>query len=123
MKIAIMQPYFIPYGGYFRLFATTDLFVVYDCVQFPRRSWVHRNQLRTAANELAWLTLPLLKQPMDVLIKELAFRSDAQDVWTEQLSKFPCVKQISQKYPDLFAKLTTLQSSPTDYIVDLLRAI
>ncbi|MEL6186537.1 MAG: WbqC family protein, partial [Myxococcota bacterium] len=31
MRVAIMQPYFMPYLGYFRLFAATDLFVVYDC--------------------------------------------------------------------------------------------
>ena len=57
--VAIMQPYFAPYAGYFRLLATTDLFVVYDCVQFPRRGWVHRNQLPDAAGKLDWLTLPL----------------------------------------------------------------
>jgi hypothetical protein len=43
--IAVMQPYFIPYAGYFRLFAASDLFVIYDCVQFPRRGWVQRNRL------------------------------------------------------------------------------
>ena len=34
MKVAIMQPYFMPYAGYFRLFAAADLFVALDCVQF-----------------------------------------------------------------------------------------
>jgi hypothetical protein len=47
--VAIMQPYFIPYAGYFRLFAATDLFVIYDCVQFARRGWVHRNRLPDGA--------------------------------------------------------------------------
>ena len=43
-----MQPYFVPYAGYFRLFAASDLFVIYDCVQFPRRGWVHRNKMFAA---------------------------------------------------------------------------
>ena len=43
--VAIMQPYFIPYAGYFRLFTGADLFVVCDDVQFPRRGWLHRNKL------------------------------------------------------------------------------
>ena len=58
--IAVMQPYFVPYAGYFRLFAATDLFVIYDCVQFPRRGWVHRNQLPGANGQPNWLTLPFL---------------------------------------------------------------
>jgi hypothetical protein len=35
--VAVMQPYFMPYAGYFRLFAAADVFVLFDCVQFPRR--------------------------------------------------------------------------------------
>ena len=57
--VAVMQPYFIPYAGYFRLFAASDLFVIYDCVQFPRRGWVHRNRLLDRSGKLRWLTLPL----------------------------------------------------------------
>jgi WbqC-like protein family len=63
LTVAIMQPYFLPYAGYSRLFAATDLFVVYDCVQFPRRGWVHRNRLvNTAGAERSSLpgTLPVL---------------------------------------------------------------
>ena len=59
--VAIMQPYFFPYAGYFRLFAASDLFVIYDCVQFPRRGWVHRNLLPDASGSERWLTLPLEK--------------------------------------------------------------
>ena len=54
-----MQPYFVPYAGYFRLFAAADVFVAYDCVQFPRRGWVHRNRLPTATGMSDWLTLPV----------------------------------------------------------------
>ena len=59
--IAVMQPYFVPHAGYFRLFAASDLFVVFDCVQFPRRGWVHRNRLPDAQGRARWLTLPLSK--------------------------------------------------------------
>lgn len=44
MKIAIQQPYYLPYAGYFRLFATTDMFVIYDCVQWNRTGRVHRSE-------------------------------------------------------------------------------
>jgi hypothetical protein len=77
LTIAIMQPYFFPYAGYFRLLAASDLFVIYDCVQFPRRGWVHRNKLLDASGEARWLTLPLEKAPQSVLIQDLRFPPDA----------------------------------------------
>src|SRR6188472_3168309 len=75
--VAIMQPYFIPYTGYFRLFAASDVFVIYDCVQFPRRGWVHRNKLIDASGAERWVTLPLVKVPQSTLIKDLEFAPDA----------------------------------------------
>jgi hypothetical protein len=68
-----MQPYFVPYAGYFRLFAASDLFVIYDCVQFPRRGWVHRNRLvplRAAAppqHEVIASLLDVRGTPVDYL--------------------------------------------------------
>src|SRR5215212_9434208 len=73
LTVAIMQPYFVPYAGYFRLFAASDLFVIYDCVQFPRRGWVHRNLLVDASGEARWLTLPIEKAAQNVLIRDLSF--------------------------------------------------
>ena len=40
-----MQPYLFPYAGYFRLLSQVDEFVIYDCVQFPRRGRVHRTEV------------------------------------------------------------------------------
>lgn len=123
MKLSIMQPYFIPYAGYFRLFCASDLFVVYDCVQFPRRSWVHRNQLYTHANKLEWLTLPVQKQPVDTLIKDLKFRDNVAPEWEANLNRFATLKKLRSKYPQLYAILSDLNSSPTAYIVNILREI
>ena len=59
--IAVMQPYFIPSTGYFRLLSRADTFVIYDCVQYQRRGWLHRNKLLNHKNKPQWLTLPLEK--------------------------------------------------------------
>ncbi len=45
MKLAIMQPYFFPYLGYFDLLNSVDLFVVYDTVQFIKQGWLGRNRI------------------------------------------------------------------------------
>src|SRR3982074_2309631 len=86
--VAIMQPYFLPCAGYFRLFAASDLFVVYDCVQFPRRGWVHRNRFVDASGATRWLTLPLARAPGDALIRHLKFPADAAQSLAERLRPF-----------------------------------
>lgn len=57
-SVAVMQPYFFPYLGYFQLLAHVDVFVVFDDTQYVKRSWINRNRIleRTAA---AFLTLPV----------------------------------------------------------------
>ncbi|MES2544084.1 MAG: WbqC family protein [Bacteroidota bacterium] len=45
MKIAIMQPYFFPYIGYFQLINSVDVFVVYDDVNFIKQGWIHKNRI------------------------------------------------------------------------------
>lgn len=45
MKIAIMQPYFFPYLGYFQLIQAVDFFVFYNDVNFIKKGWIHRNRI------------------------------------------------------------------------------
>lgn len=61
MKIAIMQPYFFPYLGYFDLINYVDLFVVYDIVQYTR-GWINRNRI-FKQNKIGWeyISVPLEK--------------------------------------------------------------
>lgn len=88
--VAIMQPYFLPYAGYFRLCMAADTFVVLDDVQFQRRGWVHRNRLRNREGELSWLTLPLVKGDRDTThITDLKFREDAAADMEQQMRRFP----------------------------------
>ena len=43
MKIAIMQPYFFPYIGYWQLINEVDHFVIFDDVNYRNRSFINRN--------------------------------------------------------------------------------
>lgn len=45
MKVAVMQPYFFPYLGYFSLIHSSEKFVFFDDVQFRKKSWMTRNRL------------------------------------------------------------------------------
>lgn len=121
MRIAIMQPYFIPYAGYFRLFCATDLFVIYDCVQFIRRGWIHRNRLANQNNELDWLTLPLKKAPQQTQIKHLSFAEDAHTAWPERLRVFPQLSAKQFQNNELLQAIQQLSQSPLDFITQSLK--
>lgn len=60
VTLGIMQPYFLPYIGYWQLLAAVDRFVVYDNIQYTKKGWINRNRfLRHGAD--APFTLPLKK--------------------------------------------------------------
>lgn len=45
MKLGIMQPYFMPYIGYFQLMKAVDKYVVYDDVNYIKGGWANRNHI------------------------------------------------------------------------------
>jgi len=57
-KIAILQSNYIPWKGYFDLIATVDEFIIYDDMQYTRRDWRNRNQIKTPQG-VQWLTVPV----------------------------------------------------------------
>jgi hypothetical protein len=122
LSVAIMQPYFFPYGGYFRLFAAVDLFVVLDCVQFPRRGYVHRNKITNSQNVAEWLTMPLQKGDRDTTrICDLNFPALAREGMIEQFRRFPCLADIAQRAPALSSSILDFERSPTAYLVENLK--
>ena len=60
LTVAIMQPYFFPYIGYFQLIGAVDQFVIYDTVKYTKKGWINRN--RMLGNGVAvTFTIPLEK--------------------------------------------------------------
>jgi hypothetical protein len=114
-----MQPYLFPYAGYYRLFASCDCFVILDCVQFARRGRVHRCEIAMPSGALEWLTLPLARQPQSVLIKNLAFSSDAPSELEYRLSRHSWLN--AYRNPDADAIRETLKIT-TSVVVDYLEA-
>ena len=69
MAVAIMQPYFFPYLGYFQLVQAVDHFVFYDDVMFIKKGWINRNRILMQGNEFLF-TIPLEKQSQNKTIRE-----------------------------------------------------
>jgi hypothetical protein len=53
-----MQPYLLPYIGYFQLLAAVDEFIVYDNIQYTKKGWINRNRLLENGRD-AVFTLPI----------------------------------------------------------------
>tara|TARA_B100000700_G_scaffold296225_1_gene359891 strand:+ start:3259 stop:3984 length:726 start_codon:yes stop_codon:yes gene_type:complete len=80
-KIAIMQPYFFPYLGYFQLINEVDRFVVYDNLKYTKKGWINRNQILVGGKADVF-SLPLRKDSNLLSIKE---RSIATEYSREKL--------------------------------------
>jgi len=65
-----MQPYFMPYIGYFQLIKAVDKFIIYDDVNYINRGWINRNRILLNKSPFM-LTLPLIKASQNKLINEI----------------------------------------------------
>ncbi len=73
MTVAVMQPYFLPYLGYFQLIAAVDTFVIYDNIKYTKKGWINRNRM-LGATEPVTFSVPLKKASdfLDIGERQLA---------------------------------------------------
>lgn len=73
MKVAIMQPYYFPYKGYYQLIAACDVFVVYDNIKYTKKGWINRNRMLLNGKDVTF-SLPLKKDSdfLDVREREIS---------------------------------------------------
>ena len=73
MRLAIMQPYFLPYIGYFQLIAAADLFIIYDNIKYTKKGWINRNRMLLNGTDKLF-SLPLKKDSdfLDIVGREIS---------------------------------------------------
>jgi hypothetical protein len=67
--IAILQSNYIPWKGYFDIIAKSNVFVIYDEVQFTKNDWRNRNLIKTPIG-VQWLTIPVRQESLHQKIYE-----------------------------------------------------
>lgn len=107
MKIAIMQPYFLPYIGYFQLIKSVDIFVIYDDVNFIKQGWVNRNKILVGGNDFVF-TIPLKEASSFVTIRETHVNTNQFIKWR---SKFLRTVEQSYKKAPYFSNIYPIISS------------
>lgn len=81
-KLAVMQPYFFPYLGYWQLIHAVDRFVIYDDVNFIKGGWINRNRILINGKP-TYLTAPLRKASPNRRICDLSLMPSA--LWRDKL--------------------------------------
>lgn len=105
-RVAIIQSNYIPWKGYFNVIDLVDEFILYDEVQYTKRDWRNRNQIKTS-NGLQWLTIPVevkgkFFQPInETLISDKSF---ATKHWTTICHAYSKAKYFKD-YKDIFEKI------------------
>ncbi|SRR6266403_5162192 len=121
-RVAIMQPTYLPWSGYFGLMRSVDLFIFLDSVQFARRSWQQRNQIKTASGA-QWLTVPVTtKGKRDQRIDEVEIDPTAQFAATHTRSielNYRRGAAYDVVAPEILAELNRPQSKLVELTVGL----
>lgn len=77
-SIAIMQPVYLPWLGYFEQMAVCDEFMFLDDVQYTKQDWRNRNRIRTKDGSM-WLTIPVRRARLEQGLNET--KINAQSKW------------------------------------------
>ena len=95
MKLAIMQPYFLPYIGYFQLIKAVDKFVFFDDVNYINRGWINRNRI-LLNGEAHYITVHQKGASQNKLINEIEIidnRSKLRKTILNAYSKAPYFRE------------------------------
>ena len=108
--IGILQPGYLPWLGFFEQMHKSDVFVIYDDVQYDREGWRNRNRIKTA-NGVQWLTVPVfVKFDAHPLVNEIKIDNKAN--WRKKhlssirqnYSKAPCFKKYIAIFEEAYLK-------------------
>jgi hypothetical protein len=100
-----MQPYFMPYIGYFQLINSVDKFVIYDNIQYTKKGWINRNRILANGKDQL-ITLPIKKDSdyLNVVERELS------ESWDKDKSKMLNVIKASYNKAPYFQETFELIS-------------
>ena len=116
--IGILQPGYLPWLGFFEQVLVSDVFVIYDDVQYDKHGWRNRNRIKTA-NGIQWLSVPVLTSRNDSP-RITDIKIDNRSNWrkkhllslTQSYSRAPYYKDYIPLFEDVYAR-------EWHYLVDL----
>ena len=113
MKIAVMQPYFFPYIGYWQLIHAADCFVLFDDAQYIRNGWVNRNRILKPDGDWQYILVPIKKHAHTDSIKNIHVHPDIR--WKERIirqlthykKKAPCFRETDKLIREILSEVAS----------------
>lgn len=114
-----MQPYFLPYYGYFQLIGAVDMFVVYDDIEYTKKGWINRNRMLRDGAAITF-TIPLKggSDYLDVREREVAESFRPGDL----LNKFAAAYRKAPEYATTLPLVERVLSTPESNLFQFLEA-
>ncbi|MCA9263772.1 MAG: WbqC family protein [Planctomycetales bacterium] len=118
MKLGIMQPYFLPYLGYFDLICRTDQWIVFDTPQYIRHGWVNRNRILHPQQGWQYIKVPLAKHARETPINQIKIAEP--DQWHARvLSQLQHYKKLGRYFSETYTFLQDALQVSTDSLAEL----
>lgn len=118
MKVGIMQPYFMPYIGYWQLLNAVDRYVIYDDVNFIKGGWINRNRILINGNP-TYFNVPLKGASPFKLINEIEVNNDEILIKKNLRSLEDAYKKaphFNEVYPLLESIITCKKDNLAEYL-------
>jgi hypothetical protein len=120
--VVILQPGYLPWLGFFDQMCKSDVFVIYDDVQFDKHGWRNRNRIKTPQG-VQWLTIPVLTKGRGKQINKDVLINNA-DRWSnrhisaliQNYSKAPFFQSYIGLFEEIYAR-------NWKYLIDLNMAV
>ena len=124
-RIAVMQPYFFPYIGYWQLMYAVDRFIVYDDLTYIKRGWINRNRILINGSP-AYITVPLSRLSSNRRICDICIHAAPE--WRRRLLKMLATSYgkapyYSQVFPVIERLIRHEAERLTDYLAYQLRSL
>lgn len=113
-----MQPYFMPYIGYFQLINAVDEFILFDTPQFIRHGWIERNNILKINGDSIYIKVPLVKHERSTAILDIKINNSIN--WEEKiLAQITHYKKKAPYYNEVTTLLNYSFEFKTESIVKL----
>lgn len=116
MKVGVMQPYFVPYIGYWQLMNAVDKYVVYDDVNYIKSGWINRNRI-LIDGQPKYLNISVLSASQNKLINEIELNSDEQYI-NKNIRKIQESYKRAPYFNDIYPLIEEILKCRTRNIVD-----
>jgi len=118
MKLAIMQPYFFPYIGYFQAITAVDKYILYDNLTFIKEAWMNRNRILLRDGRIQMMTVPLKHKSSNALIRDIEI--DNSKPWKKNLlSTISGAYKRAPYFDEIFPFIDSLLSSEYVHLSEL----